>query len=68
MSEWRDNPGKCPEEAFGKRVVVELRDGTIAGELPVSPVTPAGWPASGKFGCRWSLTNYKFDIVRYRVL
>lgn len=57
-----------PERAAGKRVVVELRDGSIQGEKPVTPVSPAGWAADGRNGCRWTLTGSRADIMRYRIL
>lgn len=73
MSEWHENAGTCPTRAMGKRVVVELRNGSICGDKPVSPTSPAGWPADGKQGCRWSFTkegnpSREFDIIRYRIL
>jgi hypothetical protein len=68
MSEWRENHGRMPGLAAGKRIVVELRNGSICGEQPVGSGSPAGWPADGKGGCRWSLEGSDFDIVRYRIL
>lgn len=71
MSEWRDNHGMMPREASGKRVAVELRNGKREGEEPISPTSPAGWPADGKGACRWSFSKgpaSAFDIVRYRIL
>lgn len=66
--EWKRNPGRLPDEAKGKRVVVMLANGSVCGETPVSKETKAGWAADGKGGCRWSLTNDPFDIHWYRVL
>lgn len=55
----RENPGKCPREAAGKRVRVELRNGMRPAET---------WAADGKTGCRWTLTGDAFDIVRWEVI
>ena len=52
---WKPNPGQCPREAKGKRVVVRLNNGSICGEIPITTVTPAGWAADGKQGCNWTL-------------
>lgn len=68
MSEWHENAGTCPTRAMGKRVAVILRNGSVCGEKPVANGAPAGWPADGKGGCRWSLTGHDFDIVKYRIL
>lgn len=71
MSEWRENAGTCPASAMGKRVVVELRNGSICGDKPVSPTSPPGWAADGKGACRWSFStgpSSQFDIIRYRIL
>lgn len=71
MSEWRENAGTCPASAMGKRVAVELRNGSRCGEQPVANGAPAGWPADGKGGCRWSFStgpSSAFDIIRYRIL
>ena len=59
MSEWRDNPGRMPGLCAGKRVEVELRNGSKPKE---------SWPADGKGGCRWSLEGHAFDIVRFRIV
>lgn len=71
MSDWRVNRGFMPKEAAGKRVAVKLRNGSISGDKPVTPYSPAGWPADGRGGCRWSHTKghaSAFDIVEYRIL
>ncbi len=67
---WRPNIGKCPRDLKGtaKRIVVELANGRVSGEEPVSTVTPAGWPADGRHGPRWSLAGSPFDIKRFYVL
>jgi hypothetical protein len=62
------NPGHLPAEAQGKRVRVRLADGSLAGVEPVSTVSPAGWAADGRNGCRWSRTGSPFDIDAYEVL
>lgn len=64
----KPNPGYCPPEAIGKRVVVELRNGRVCGREPVTTVTPAGWAADGQHGCRWTLTRNSWDIAFYEVL
>lgn len=64
----RNVEGIIPAKARGKRVVVQLRNGSIAGRDPVSPASPAGWAADGKAGCRWSLKNGPFDIIAFKVL
>lgn len=70
MSEkpWKENAGTCPASAKGKRVEVELRNGTKHGLKPVSASAPRGWLADGRGGCRWTLTGHPFDIVRYRII
>lgn len=63
--------GRCPAEAVGKRVVVELANGKVEGVEPVTAAHAAGWAASAKGknpGCRWSLIGDPFDIAFYRVL
>lgn len=67
---WRSNPGYCPDEAKGKRVKVRLRNGMTAGEKPLTPTSPPGWPADGeKAGrgrpMRWSLENHPFDVIEW---
>ena len=61
------NPGFCPPEAEGKRVVVRLAHGGI-GKADDNPMSPPGWAADGKGGCRWSLTGHPFDIAEFEVL
>lgn len=63
----RRNPGRLPPIAAGKRVVVRLRNGDVWGRDAVTTVTPAGWAADGKSGCRWSLTGSPHDIVAFEV-
>jgi len=65
---FRPNRGSCPDEARGKRVIVQLRNGRIAGEKPVRDDLPPGWAADGKNGCRWSLRDNPFDIVGWRLV
>lgn len=65
--------GRVPLKAKGKRVAVQLRNGSIITE-PVNKDTPPGWAADGKGGCRW--THHRdtespaaaFDIMGYKVL
>ena len=66
---WKPNPGHCPREAKGKRVVVRLNNGNVCGEESVTPVTPPGWAADGKLGCDWTIDRqYSFAIAEYYVL
>ncbi len=62
------NPGHCPREAAGKRVVVRLANGDVCGREPASAATPAGWPADGRQGCRWSRLGLPHDIADYEVV
>ena len=64
--------GRVPLRAKGKRVAVQLRNGSVITE-PVNKDTPPGWAADGKGGCRWSFLDpddpaAAFDIVAYKVL
>lgn len=52
------NPGRCPREAIGKRVNIELRNGRVCHN----------WAADGQSGCRWTLTNNDWDIAFYEVM
>lgn len=61
----KTNTGRCPPEARGKRVVVTLRNGSIAGREPVTSVSPPGWAADTT---RWTLTDDPHDVVAYEVL
>ena len=67
QSAMRRNPGHLSVEAQGKRVRVRLRHGGI-GSSDVSPMSPPGWAADGRHGCRWTLTGHPFDIVEYEVV
>lgn len=70
MTEWLRNPGRQPGGTEGKRVKVRLFNGTIAGTKPISPTSPAGWPADGKGACNWRISNppHPFEIKEYCVL
>lgn len=61
------NPGRLPPEAVGKRVLVQLRHSGI-GKCDDNPMSPPGWAADGKGGCRWSITGSSFDIAAYEVI
>ena len=63
----KPNPGHLPEEAIGKRVRVRLSNGSIGASDP-NPMSPPGWAADGRGGCRWSRIGSPFDIVEYEVL
>ena len=70
---WRDNHGHRPTEAEGKRVKVRLFNGRVCGDKPISPTSPAGWPAGGegvKGACNWSISNppHPFEIKQYWIL
>jgi uncharacterized protein YifN (PemK superfamily) len=59
--------GHMPAELTGKRVVVQLRSGDIDGVEPVSTVTPSGWAADGRQGCRWTLLGVEWDVVAWKL-
>ncbi len=61
------NTGRCPREAQGKRVVVQLRNGRVCGREPLGPALPSGWAADGKNGCRWTLTDSPFDVASWEI-
>jgi hypothetical protein len=61
------NPGYCPHEATGKRIRARLANGQI-GKSDDNVMSPPGWAADGKHGCRWSLSDHPFDIAEYEVL
>jgi hypothetical protein len=63
----KPNPGHLPQEAIGKRVRVLLANGEL-GRNDDNPMSPAGWPADGKNGCRWEIAGLPFDIAEYEVL
>lgn len=54
----KPNPGHCPPEAIGKRVVVRLANGQ----------RPGSWPAHGTGACRWTKTGSPFDIADYEIV
>lgn len=61
------NHGHCPGAARGKRVRGVLRGGNQFGFNQISPVTPPGWPADGKGGCRWTLEGHSHDILEWEL-
>ena len=61
------NPGHLPQEAIGKRVRVLLRCGRPGAE-DINPMSPPGWAADGRGGCRWTLTGHPFDIAEFEVV
>jgi len=61
------NPGHLPPEAEGKRVRVRLACGR-RGRCDNNPMSPPGWAADGRNGCRWSLTGSPFDIAEDEVI
>lgn len=66
---FKPNPGYCPRSAKGKRVIVQLNNGTICGEEPVTTVSPPGWAADGKQGCDWTIDRqYSFAIAGFYVI
>jgi hypothetical protein len=66
---FKPNPGTCPEEAKGKRVLVELADGRQPRYADVDdPMAPPGWPADGKTGCCWRKRGLPFDIAFYKLI
>lgn len=64
----KPNPGHCPDDAIGKRVIVKLANGLIQGKEPVSSTAPRGWAADGRWGCRWTRTGHPYDIAEYEVI
>ena len=64
-----ENTGEQPARTKGKRVIVQLFNGSICGTEPVTTVSPKGWAADGPQKCRWSLTpgGFDFDIRSWRV-
>lgn len=63
----KPNPGYLPPEASGRRVRVRLANGEI-GRTDDNPMSPPGWAADGRGGCRWDYSGSAFDIVEYQVL
>lgn len=63
----RRNPGHLPADAIGKRVKVRLANGQM-GKADDNPMSPPGWAADGRAGCRWSRTDSPFDIAEYEVI
>jgi len=61
------NPGHLPPEAIGKRVIVRLEHGGI-GKADPNPMSPPGWAADGRTGCRWTRTGSPYDIAEYEVI
>lgn len=57
------NPGRQPEETRGKRVLVQLADGSKPryNEAPY----PTGWAADS---ANWRKAGMPFDIARYSVI
>jgi hypothetical protein len=67
---WLENvSGRQPEPTKGKRVVVQLRSGKVAGRESVNGTSPPGWAADQ---ARWTLDaraeDAPFDIVRFMIL
>lgn len=72
-ADFKLNTGSMPRGAKGKRVIVILRNGNTCGVEPVTTVTPPGWAADGKGGCRWSFlpehdASSAFDIIGFKIL
>jgi hypothetical protein len=55
---FKRNPGRCPEECKGKRVRVQLVNGTIPAET---------WAADGRDGCKWERSSFPFAIDGYQL-
>lgn len=62
----KPNPGYLPAEAIGKRVFVRLAHGRL-GACDEGPMSPPGWAADGRTGCRWTRTGSPFDIAEYEL-
>jgi len=63
----KTNPGHLPSEAIGKRVRVRLAHGGI-GACDGNPMSPPGWAADGRGGCRWSIVGLPHDIAEFEVI
>lgn len=63
----KPNPGDLPPEAIGKRVLVRLGHGGI-GRADPNPMSPPGWAADGRGGCRWTRIGSPFDIAEHEVI
>lgn len=63
----KPNPGYLPEEAAGKRVRVRLAHGGM-GSCDDNPMSPPGWAADGRGGCRWVIDGRPHDIAEYEVI
>lgn len=61
------NPGHLPPEAIGRRVRVRLANGEL-GRTDDNPMSPPGWAADGRGGCRWDLAGRPHDIAEYEVI
>lgn len=64
------NLGKCPDDAKGKRVHVQLFNGYTTTTAPRSDMEPPGWPADGPRGCSWDLSDppHPFQIKRWKII
>ena len=56
---FRENTGRMPRRAAGKRVKVVLANGRIA---------EGDWAADGRAGCRWTITGHPFDIAGWKLV
>lgn len=52
----KPNPGKCPPEARGRRVIVKLASGKLA---------KGDWAADTT---RWTITGSPFDVANWKIL
>lgn len=73
VTSWRENPGYCPDDARGRRVLVRLRNGTEHGGQQVTVVSKLGWAADGRDACNWALDppgvrSREFNIAHYKVI
>lgn len=67
--EWKLNStGEVPRGAKGKRVRVILLGTGEEPRYDDNPMSPMGWAADGKGGCRWTSTGDPFDITHYKIL
>lgn len=62
---FRRNKGEKPPRSKGKRVVVSLMSGELAGDTPVSSTSPTGWAVEST---KFELTGWWFDVDQYRLL
>jgi hypothetical protein len=59
----KPSPGRCPDEARGKRVRVVLRNGYDTAKSERN-----GWPADGRGACNWSRDLGPWTIESWEIV